>query len=245
MTLSPAQLEALISGGESSTVEFKQAFPAQARDLAHEVAALATSGGGFVVLGITDGGAIVGLEGVEGSAAQAAFRDRLEGAFRAIQPALTAHITFFHISSTICLVEVPAGIEPPYWVDGRAYVRVGTESRPATPEEVRDIIRRHDGRNARDANQGLVAELTRLARDLRAAVSNRGPRVYFLGSDDPPHVTARYKAEDAAVDDAESRVRAFIEASVSAYLNDWDGAQNSADQLAVIDTAIREIRARG
>ena len=53
-------LRNLIKKGESQAVEFKQAA-SSAKDLAREIAAFANTCGGTIVIGVDDGGEIVGV----------------------------------------------------------------------------------------------------------------------------------------------------------------------------------------
>jgi predicted HTH transcriptional regulator len=56
-----AELPSVRAAGESPTVEFKEQFPDQAHRLAQELAALGTSGGGILYIGISDNGDLVGI----------------------------------------------------------------------------------------------------------------------------------------------------------------------------------------
>lgn len=51
----------LIREGEGERAEFKVTFPEQAHDLAKDMVAFANSGGGIVLLGVTDDGEPVGI----------------------------------------------------------------------------------------------------------------------------------------------------------------------------------------
>jgi predicted HTH transcriptional regulator len=54
-------LSLLRSRGEGQTQEFKREFPRQTTDLAKEIAALATSNGGVILLGVEGSGDLYGL----------------------------------------------------------------------------------------------------------------------------------------------------------------------------------------
>ena len=61
-------VQALIAAGESQSVEFKCRFPDQARDLAKEVAAFASSNDGTILIGVRDDGIPLGLENADSPA---------------------------------------------------------------------------------------------------------------------------------------------------------------------------------
>lgn len=131
------------SKGEGINVEFKERIPEQAQRLGKELAALGTSGGGAVYLGINDNGELVGLDASDGEA-----RDdialRVQGIVQSIKPALRVEILFaVDNDKTILVVRIPQQEEPVYYYEDRPYIRDGRMSRPATPQEVKDRILSH------------------------------------------------------------------------------------------------------
>ena len=113
-------------------------FPANARELAKEIAAFATSNAGTILIGVSDSGELVGLP----SCATADGRDqiirRLEGITRGtVRPAVTPTARFALENGVIVLVlSVPKGLQPVYYSSNTPYVRHLTEARPAEPHEV-------------------------------------------------------------------------------------------------------------
>lgn len=239
-----------IEAGEGSRVEFKREFPLQARDLAHEAAAFASTEGGVILLGVDDSARVIGLPDAATAEGQAAIKSRVEGSLSAVDPGVAFNVRFDEIDGNIiCIVDVPRGLAPLYYVDGRAYIRVGSESRPARPAEIEGVFRERLGaaaqereRAARRRTAETLVRLTELAASLRLAIENRGARAYFLGQEESPAQTARWKAEDDAIDAAEASAKAYLVEACSEFLNDWDSNERSADRLKVLDTAIREIR---
>src|SRR5271154_5307530 len=61
------ELPALRGTGEGPQIEFKADFPEQSHGLAEVAAAFATSGGGRIVIGVTDDGALCGLNDPDAS----------------------------------------------------------------------------------------------------------------------------------------------------------------------------------
>jgi hypothetical protein len=121
-----------LAGGEGPFVEFKEAFPDQARRLAEEIAAFSTSGGGVLLLGVDDFGRVVGCDDS---------RERVEGVLQSVSPQPSATVEVYeHSEGRICVVQVADGSEPVYYVDNRPYLREGSISRPARPDEVKHLI---------------------------------------------------------------------------------------------------------
>lgn len=155
-------IDQALAAGEGPDVEFKAAFPQTADDLAHEIAALSTSGGGTILLGVNDGGAVVGYTDS---------KERVEGVGSRVSPPPTMTVDLVEYGGkTICLVRVAPGAEPFYYANSRPYIRQGTLSRPATPDEVKagfeSFFRKDPGRRSLDqgtvhfAENTLTAEVT-------------------------------------------------------------------------------------
>ncbi len=134
-------LDQALQAGEGQQYEFKEAFPEQAHNLGTEIAAFATSGGGVIFLGVSDASAVIGLVGLGDTSSRSDFRERIEGIARTVQPAVSPLIGYLDYGgATLCVAQVPNGAEPVYYYDHRPYVRVGSQSRPATPAEVKKLI---------------------------------------------------------------------------------------------------------
>ena len=129
------ELLELVANGESSGVEFKRDV-LQNHELAKELVAFSNLEGGMVVLGVDDDGRIAGLT-----------RDRLEewvmtACRDKIRPGI---IPFFETIRDVqpgvdlAIVRVPRGFNVhSRWHNNRHtyYIRVGTQSREPTPEEL-------------------------------------------------------------------------------------------------------------
>ena len=134
-------LNEALRAGEGQHHEFKEALPEQGHSLGREIAALATSGGGTIFLGVSDASAVIGLVGLGDAKSRTDFRERVEGIARTVQPAVSPRIDYLDYGgATLCLARVPNGTEPVYYYDHRPYVRIGSQSRPALPAEVKDLI---------------------------------------------------------------------------------------------------------
>lgn len=148
MTIEPwadAQLSTellrLAQGGENETVEFKREFPRQARDLAKEIAAFASTSGGRLLLGVADDGSIPGVEKAQEAAVRDDLGKRIVGVCQIIEPPVRPRIAWACANGVgVLVITVDKGSEPLYYVDSRAYIRHDTVSRPAKPAEVRAAL---------------------------------------------------------------------------------------------------------
>ena len=126
-------IDRALQAGESDSVEFKEAMPNQVRDLAKKLAAFATSGGGLVLIGVANDHTVVGFTDS---------RERAEGVVQLVSPTPRVRVELHQREGkTICAMLVERGEAPVYYADDRPYVRDGTLSRPAKPDEVERLVR--------------------------------------------------------------------------------------------------------
>ncbi len=135
------RLKRALETGEGQTIEFKEGFPDQARDLAKEGAAFATSNTGTIYLGVTDGGKVVGIEEAEADL----LCDRVTGVCRDnVKPTLRSRIDLIrHPDGLVMEIIVPKGPEPVYYCGYRPYLRDNRMSRPAESNEVKELHEEH------------------------------------------------------------------------------------------------------
>lgn len=145
------ELPVLRSSGENQDLEYKSAFPDQARDLGKEIAAFASSNPGMILLRIGDDGSLIGLEGMEGAESRDHLLSRISGVCsNQIKPSITPAISFGIESGKVVLaISVPKGSQPIYYCGNIPYARHVADSRPAEPHEVIDLI------TAWDAARGM------------------------------------------------------------------------------------------
>jgi len=140
------QLKLDLSEGESWHIEFKEydhtSLEAKADswkdDLSHELAALASIGG-KVYIGISDDGIVKGISGSH----QTWHEKLFERAVGRIKPKVNWKSYPFTDPATglrLIRLDVFEG-EPIYYVQGKPYIREGTKSRPAEPEEIKARFR--------------------------------------------------------------------------------------------------------
>ena len=122
----------LIVEGESATIEFKRSLSDEQRIL-ETVAAMATIGGGTVLVGVRDDGEVVGVELAGGA------RERfVQRAMAAIDPRVYLDVREESVEErTVLRIDVPPG-DGPHLAKGRAFLRSG----PATIAMSRDEYER-------------------------------------------------------------------------------------------------------
>lgn len=135
-------LPILRSQGEGQHLEFKEIFPQNTRDLAKEIAAFATSNQGTIIIGVSDSGDLIGINGAKEHKERDNLLKRLEGICRGtVTPAITPDAKFAYENDLVVLViNVPQGKQPIYYSGNTPYVRHLSESRPAEPHEVLELV---------------------------------------------------------------------------------------------------------
>lgn len=153
------------ASGEGFSYEFKAEFPPQGHELAKEVAAFATSGGGLILLGVRDDGTVVGLTENE----RDQLRLRAQGIVSHVQPRPRIDVTPCFDEGFILVICVRDDqVEPVYYYDHRPYVRDGSRSRPATPDEVKARILAHPTAEHKKRLEDLNYEMARTFADQSA-----------------------------------------------------------------------------
>ena len=132
-----------IARGEGKTLEFKETLPASER-LAKTLIAFANTGGGKILFGVKDDGAVVGID----NAMVPDFMDRISNmAHDQIHPLITPDIYAYSVqNSTIIIVEVyPSPVKPHFLKNvGKAagvYIRVGATNKQADAEYIQELER--------------------------------------------------------------------------------------------------------
>jgi predicted HTH transcriptional regulator len=151
------------ASGEKQTREFMAEFPAQGHDLAKEVAAFATSGGGLILIGVRDDGCVAGLD--EGERDK--LRLRAQGIVSQVKPCPKVDVTLCYDEGFILSILIRQDqTEPVYYYDHRPYIRDGSQSRPATPEEVNAKVWSHPSSEHKKRMEDLKYEQARTAAEL-------------------------------------------------------------------------------
>ncbi len=135
LTLDRTELLSLIHGGEDSYVELKVRLN-NVEKIAAEVVALANSGGGFIIFGVTDQRRIEGVDDPE----------RVEEELVALCQSLVTPTLYPYINKIsfdngkrIIALEVKGPHRPYFTQDHRCYIRTGSVKREATQDEIADM----------------------------------------------------------------------------------------------------------
>ena len=128
---------------ESERIEYKSQM---IDDIYKEVIAFANTDGGVIYLGIDDKGNLIGIDNVDET------YTRLTNGIRdAIAPDVTMFVRYVLQDNKVIRVEVGEGSYKPYYLKSKGmkpagvYVRQGTSSVQASPDQIRRMIKESDG----------------------------------------------------------------------------------------------------
>ena len=128
---------------ESEKVEYKTQM---LEDLYKEVIAFANTEGGTVYIGVDDRGNVTGIDNVDDTYTRAT-----NGIRDAIQPDVSMFVRTMLEDNQTLRIEVGEGSHKPYYLKSKGikstgvFVRQGTSSVPASPEQIRRMIKTSDG----------------------------------------------------------------------------------------------------
>jgi ATP-dependent DNA helicase RecG len=164
-----AEIQRVILAGEGPGVEFKEQFtPAVDR----EMVAMLNAGGGVILIGVSDDSTIVGLKDTPRQ-----LEERVMGLCRTnISPSFTPDVETVSLpQGAVLVLRVPEGKQKPYTANGICYVRAGSTTRRARPEELRSLsFEAEYTRFERTLVSGFTFEDLNLAR-LQDYVEKRAP----------------------------------------------------------------------
>lgn len=119
------ELEFLINQGEGYNLEFKES---STDNLAKDICAFANATGGKILIGVTDNGTIRGIKTTN------KLRSQLHDLTRNMDPPLSISL---RPVDNILIITVPEGTKKPYSVNGRFYLREGSNSNQLKRDEIR------------------------------------------------------------------------------------------------------------
>ena len=128
---------------ETENVEFKLQFT---DELYKEVIAFANTDGGIIYIGIDNAGNAVGIDNVDEN-----YTRITNGIRDAIMPDVTMFIKYTIQENHVVRIIVGEGSYKPYYLKAKGlkpsgvFVRQGTSSVPASPEQIRTMIKESDG----------------------------------------------------------------------------------------------------
>lgn len=153
------ELIAILRQGEGPRVEFKSDFPRQADDIAKEMAALANSGGGILLMGVADDGKIPGVPEPDRVV------DRLAGFADCLR--VSPEIDKFQISKSVFVVYVRVHPCAPSFFRDRIYHRVGSSSVACTSHEQLERILSHQTSRVRSPSKAGIPKGRRTTKSPR------------------------------------------------------------------------------
>lgn len=128
---------------ESEKIEFKSQM---LEDLYKEVIAFANTDGGIIYVGIDNEGNLTGIDNIDET-----YTRMTNGIRDAIQPDVTMFVRYVLQDNHVIRVEVGEGNYKPYYLKSKGlkpsgvFVRQGASSVPASPEQIRQMIKESDG----------------------------------------------------------------------------------------------------
>ncbi len=128
-------IENLVKGGESDTIEFKSQIPKNGEGIAVSAVAFANRGGGRIFVGVENDGQIIGCPGTN-------LKDTLTSVLRdRCEPALQFEITEAMVGGKpVYIIAVPEGKDKPYQVREKGfYLRTGATNRLVTRYELDEM----------------------------------------------------------------------------------------------------------
>lgn len=130
-----AELEALVSGGESDEVEFKRST-GQRSDAMKTVCGMLSGSGGFVLFGVRNSGEIVGQDVGENTL------ERVVDELQKIEPhvPITPEPVVLESGRFVIALRAPGSRMGPFTYDGRPYIRAGPTSRVMPQETYRRLL---------------------------------------------------------------------------------------------------------
>jgi ATP-dependent DNA helicase RecG len=132
-----------LARGEGQTIEFKAEFPEQGHSLSENVASFASRGDGVILIGVEKNGTAVGLE-APNEDKRDAHRRRAQSIAQTVKPFPKIECVIGEHNGLVIVVMVIGNqSEPVYYYSGRPYIRDGSVSRIAEPEEVKQLIWAH------------------------------------------------------------------------------------------------------
>ena len=149
---------------ETENIEFKSQFT---EEIYREVIAFANTDGGIVYVGIDSEGNAIGLADVDEE-----YTRITNGIRDAIMPDVTMFVRYTIQENKVVRITVGEGTDKPYYLKAKGikpsgvYVRQGASSVPASPDQIRQMIKDSDGdtfETMRSLEQELTFEAAKVA----------------------------------------------------------------------------------
>jgi ATP-dependent DNA helicase RecG len=181
--MTPAEVERLVAGGESETLELKKTT-GELETAVRTLCAFLNGHGGRVIIGVTPGGRILGQDVSDGT------QQAIAAALRKIEPPASVNMHVVRLSETgkdlIVLQATLSSDVLPYTYDGKPYERIGTTTSIMPQARYQQLLleRLHSGQRWENAPaEGIdlddldVDEILRTARAMRTVGRSSGVSV--------------------------------------------------------------------
>lgn len=133
------EVKKIILNGESETVEFKEST-AELQKAIETLSAFLNHKGGTIFFGITDKGKIIGQE-----VSDSTLKKISNAVITHIEPKIFPNIFKQTIEDrTVLVMEIPEGLNKPYFAYGRAFKRVGTTNHQLSRNELEQVFLQYD-----------------------------------------------------------------------------------------------------
>lgn len=128
-------LMTIIEEGESEYIEFKESLR-ETSEIIETVVAFANKNGGKIIIGVADDGRITGVKIGKGT-----LENLANNIINATEPPIYPSITVERIEDKeVIVVDIPSGVNKPYFYKGKSYVRVGKTNKVLSPGELREML---------------------------------------------------------------------------------------------------------
>ena len=124
------EFEFILKEGEGYNLEFKESFSS---DISKEICAFANAVGGKILIGVTDDKKIKGIKITN------RLKSQIHDLVRNFDPKLEIILEEFN---NILIINIPEGKNKPFSVNGKFYVRQGTNSQQLSRDEIRGFFQK-------------------------------------------------------------------------------------------------------
>lgn len=160
-------IEELIKRPENEELEFKTHMPNK-HLIAANAAAFANTNGGQLIIGVREGGQVIGIKDIEKA------RKTVEQAIQTVSPVLKPNIEIVPIQGkSILVAAIPRGNQSPYIVGGRVLQRIGDKLTDVRAETLYSNIEKRTTTNddLRVEIQHLAGTIEELTKEVASARS--------------------------------------------------------------------------
>lgn len=124
------ELEFLISQGEGYNLEFKESF---SNSIAKDICAFVNANGGKILLGVSDDSKTKGIKITN------KLKSQIYDMAKNLEPKIEISL---EKAESVIIIKIPEGINKPYSINGKFYLRYGPNSQQLRREEIREFFQK-------------------------------------------------------------------------------------------------------